>query len=245
MLKMLLLELKQTYRQYFLSFAIYLMACVILPFIPVLKLKGFLVVFIVIAFTIFIGVLFFNIFIQFYRSMFGSVGYLYQTLPLTVHELLISKIIATFIWLVVGMFILIAGLLIMVSCLALSAQAPIQLFLPQINWAFLAAHWQETLTVLLFLVVSTVSQIIQAFTLCTVVQTKYTRKHRILWMVIIAFVVMMIWIIFNYTVYDVYDVTFMNLTTLEQLWWSILFQVVTSGLLYTLDVYILEKKLEF
>lgn len=242
MLKMILLELKQTYRQYFLSFALYLMACLVLPFVPVLEMKGVAISLIAMAFLVFVIVLAFNVYVQYYRSMFGRVGYLYQTLPLTVHELLISKIVATFIWVMIGILILLLGMVIMGLSALISFRVPFSLSSLHIDLSYLAYYWKDVLLVLFGFVISIIASIVQAFSLCTVVQTKYTRNHRIVWMVAIAFVLIILYAFFG-VIFPDYTEYFFNFR--EHLWYTTAYNIVTSGLLYALTAYILEKKLEF
>ena len=90
MLKLLKYEIVQSYRQYFLTFAIFLILCIMTPWVPdfINGILASLLVFAFIGISIAINV---NVILNFNRSMYKRPGYLTLTLPVSTNKLLAVK----------------------------------------------------------------------------------------------------------------------------------------------------------
>ena len=101
MLKLLKYEIIESYRQYLLTFVVFLMLCAITPLVPVF-ISNILSILVAIAFTgIFIAI-FLNVIISFNRSMYKRPGYLTLTLPVRTENLIGAKLIGSLIWVVIS-----------------------------------------------------------------------------------------------------------------------------------------------
>ena len=90
MLKLLKYEIIQSYRQYLLTFAIFLIMCTLTPWMPDF-ISGILLTLLIIAFmgiSIAINV---NVILNFNRSMYKRPGYLTLTLPVSTNKLVAAK----------------------------------------------------------------------------------------------------------------------------------------------------------
>ena len=113
MLKLLKYEIIESYRQYLLTFVVFLMLCAITPLVPVF-ISNILSILVAIAFTgIFIAI-FLNVIISFNRSMYKRPGYLTLTLPVRTENLIGAKLIGSLIWVVISTLVLLIGIMILV-----------------------------------------------------------------------------------------------------------------------------------
>ena len=118
MLKLLKYEIIESYRQYLLTFVVFLMLCAITPLVPVF-ISNILSILVAIAFTgIFIAI-FLNVIISFNRSMYKRPGYLTLTLPVRTENLIGAKLIGSLIWVVISTLVLLIGIVGIVLSLIL------------------------------------------------------------------------------------------------------------------------------
>ncbi|MFQ8705432.1 MAG: hypothetical protein ACLR9T_05155 [Thomasclavelia sp.] len=112
MLKLLKYEIIQSYRQYLLTFAIFLILCIMTPWLPDF-ISGILAPLLVFAFmgiSIAINV---NVILNFNRSMYKRPGYLTLTLPVSTNKLLAAKYLGSLIWVFIGYLVLAIGVIIL------------------------------------------------------------------------------------------------------------------------------------
>lgn len=112
MLKLLKYEIVQSYRQYLLTFAIFLILCIMTPWLPdfISGILASLLVFAFIGISIAINV---NVILNFNRSMYKRPGYLTLTLPVSTNKLLAVKYLGSLIWVFIGYLVLAIGVVIL------------------------------------------------------------------------------------------------------------------------------------
>ena len=113
-------EFIHSMRTFLISYVVFLAMCVIYPFladkfffpnIPFLYMffnLGFILLVIGIIIALFV-----SLFINFHHSMFKKPAYLTLTLPVSSTQLVLSKVIMSIVWLIIGIFVLMIGLFIM------------------------------------------------------------------------------------------------------------------------------------
>ena len=113
MLKLLKYEIIQSYRQYLLTFAIFLIMCILIPWMPDF-ISGILLTLLIIAFmgiSIAVNV---NVILNFNRSMYKRPGYLTLTLPVSTNKLIAAKYLGSLIWVFVSYLVLLLGFMILI-----------------------------------------------------------------------------------------------------------------------------------
>lgn len=249
MLKLLKYEMIQNYRSFALIFAIFLLACVSLPFLPE---NMSLIAYAVMTFAM-IGMLvtvFLTIVRGYHSSMFQKPGYLTLTLPISTQQIVLSKIIAAAIWwLLTGIVILIGVVVIaLITTYRYWDELIISQFLFQVRavLSYLGLYNIETaIKLIVNSFVSVLTSISGIFALVTVVQTKYTRKHK----VAIGFVICIVYAILVQTIivnglipsYNTID----PLDLFDQYFYVMLaFNVIQVTIFYLVTVYVVSKKIE-
>lgn len=249
MLKLIKYDIMQNYHIYFVEYALYLILCLVVPFLPDTLssiVLMFMTLFVMIVILFNVGTTIYN----YYQSMFGKQAYLTLTLPYNTHELFASKVIAAFLWIIISFLILFLGMVI-IGLLLGSQYVDLQEFFKimsfsgdvftqfMMSWDFWQAILLMLLTILAF--------VLTGFTLCTIVQTKYTRKNKLLWLIGIFFVFSMI---FNYL-----NIVIVNTSWYQQFYYMTMRYLgfwFTEGLgtiiwviiAYFVNVYILEHMIE-
>lgn len=178
MLKLLKYELIGSYRQYLLTFVIYLLLCCATPFLPSVInqfLSGLLMV---ALFGITISI-FVNIVTHFSRSMFSRPGYLTLTLPVSSKELVLSKMIGAMIWTFVAFIILGIGLFILMMLVSGIGIGDIFNLLNQLCYEI---SQQPGLFIqnIIAAIASVLAMIASFYFTITFVHTKYVTKSRTL-----------------------------------------------------------------
>lgn len=176
MLKLLKYELIGSYRQYLLTFLVFLMGCIVLPFLPTgvgQMLTGFLML---AVFGIVISI-FVNIILAYNTSMFKKPGYLTLTLPTSTNQILLSKVIGALIWSTLAMIVLIFGIGILMFIMT---EASIGDFIEGIKIAFdqLLPHLASILEQLLIMVVELLATILSFYFTITLVHTRFIPKYK-------------------------------------------------------------------
>lgn len=193
MLKLMKYEFIHSMRSFFISFCVFWGACILLPFfseglIPDIPVLTFFVAF---GFTVLVmGItiaLFVSIFSNYYQSMFKRPGYLTLTLPVSSTKLIISKLIVSFLWLVIGGIVLLFGVLLtgIVSAFLQNNLSVIELLqgIPYVFKSFLKAISYDIpgfLYNLILLIVQVYFLIISIYFSLTIAHTKLCRHHRLL-----------------------------------------------------------------
>ncbi|WP_050637753.1 hypothetical protein [Candidatus Stoquefichus sp. SB1] len=194
MLKLMKYEFIHSMRTFFIAFAIFLLGCLVFPFfakfqifvnIPVISLVfglGFSVLILGITIALFVSV-----FMNYTRSMFGRPAYLTMTLPVTTMQLILSKVIMSIVWLIIGTIILTGGIFLMGITIAILDNSLNLMELWGESGELIVRFMKYILTdpialirsliMILSMLVFVVSTIY--FSL-TITHTKWLRKHRII-----------------------------------------------------------------
>lgn len=245
MLKLIKFEMIHSYRNFIRVFAGYLIACVILPFLPMeISVVGTTII-VFATFGISIAV-FVTIIINFNNSMYKKPGYLTLTLPVTSHQLIISKVISTFIWLVITGIILFLGLFALILLIMTKEYGAMGIvigevfselvYLTRTGFEFAGA---EIIIGLLQMFTTTISSIMGIFALITVIQTKYTRKNKTLWAFVIFFIYTFVISYLNTMLLDNFVYELMNLN-----YYLIAMSIVESVVFYSITIYVLNHQIE-
>lgn len=249
MLKLLKYELLQTYRNYSLIFLVFLGLCFINPFIANFsEVAGIIQVSIIILVAIIYCLMFYNIIKNYNDSMFSEKGYLTLTLPVSSHKIVLSKLFSTLIWFFIANIIIFIGMFITLSMLFTNIGIAEQL------WQMYDAFVEIIRTIITFegfmrllvIISSLICGILEAYMFITLVQTKYTRNHKVI-CAIILFVAYET--IINYVVGDVLNIVptnqiFESYSTVGMLFNGILYNIVFGGLYYFVTIYIIDNMIE-
>lgn len=242
MLKLLKYELIGSYRQYFITFVLYLVLCFMTVFLPnaiAQFTSGLLVVaFFGISISIFV-----NIVLYFNKSMYTRSGYLTLTLPVSTHQLILSKLIGAIIWTILACFILFVGISGMVL---LSSQLSISLsdWFSIIQHIFkdIATHFTVFAKGILQLLLSLSSAILSLYLTVTFVHTKFVRKYKTA--VGIAGYVFVFWLL-SFVLANFTDQSFLwSLTANQAFWMNCVFEGILALLFYFGTVYLIDHFIE-
>ena len=249
MLKLIKYDIMQNYHIYAIEYAIYLILCLVIPFLPEnlsAIVAMFLILFVMIVILFNIGTIIYN----YYQSMFGKQAYLTLTLPYNSHELFASKLIAAVLWIVISFLVLILGITIITIIMSFQ-YTDIQEFFNLVRLSgdifiefFISTDFLQAILVMLLTIISFV---ITGFTLCTIVQTKFTRKNKMAWLVGIFFVASMI--------YNYLHIVIANTNWYQQIYYTLqgalgfwltesLGSLIWLIIAYFINVYILEHMVE-
>ncbi|WP_041139998.1 hypothetical protein [Beduini massiliensis] len=178
MLKLLKYELIGSYRQYLLTFVIYLLLCCATPFLPAV-INQFLSGLLMVALFGIVISIFVNIVQHFSRSMFSRPGYLTLTLPVSSKELVFSKMIGALIWTFAAFFILGLGLMILMMLIADFSFGDIFTAINQFCY-YISLYPGAVVRSLIAALTSTLAMIASFYFTITFVHTKYVTKNRVL-----------------------------------------------------------------
>lgn len=178
MLKLLKYELIGSYRQYLLTFVIYLLLCCATPFLPSV-INQFLSGLLMVALFGIVISIFVNIVQHFSRSMFSRPGYLTLTLPVSSKELVFSKMIGAMIWTFAAFLILGLGFMILMMLVADFTFSDIFNFINQLCY-YISLYPGAVLQSVLISLTSILALIASFYFTITVVHTKYVTKNRVL-----------------------------------------------------------------
>lgn len=178
MLKLLKYELINTWRSFGYVFIAYLCGCALVSFLPY-DLSQYLMIVLILGCTGIVFAVMINIALDYYRTMFKRPAYLTLTLPVSTHSIVLSKLIASLIWIMFSGFILLMGLFMIVFFVEMRANV-------MTDWASvfqlirisLAGSAFEIVSALVLMFVSLISSILLIYACTTAVQTKLTRNHK-------------------------------------------------------------------
>lgn len=178
MLKLLKYELIGSYRQYLLTFLIFLMGCIVLPFLSSGLGQMLSAFFMIAIFGIAISILV-NIVLAYNHSMFKRPGYLTLTLPVTSSQLLLSKVIGALIWSTVASITLFIGMGILMFIMM---EANISDFLAGIGPFFnqLLPYLGSVLGQIGIMIVELIAMILSFYFTITFIHTRFVPKHKTL-----------------------------------------------------------------
>ncbi|MEG0239987.1 hypothetical protein [Anaerorhabdus sp.] len=253
MLKLIKYEMIHSYRNFALVFGIFLLACLIVPFLPydISAIGASIIIFAFFGISI---AVFVTIIKNYNTSMFKKPGYLTLTLPVSSHELVLSKVISAFLWLTITSIVLAVGIMILVFAIITVEGVPINMneFFNAINYAFGRIDLGVFLIGLVQGILEGLVIILGLFVLVTAVQTKYTRNHKtaISFLIFIAYTVIMSFIGMNLPIsmqesgfiFEVME--YGKISSISINWYLMIMTIVEIVAFYGITVYILEKKIE-
>lgn len=252
MLKLMKYELIHSLRTFITSFGIFLVACILLPFMmnsdrlddmPIISMFmifgfSFLVVGITIA-------LFVSVFMNYNQSMFKKPGYLTLTLPVTTTQLIVSKVLVTIVWLIISWFVLLGGMMLLTLVTSwLNDALTVSLLIDSIK-EFLTSVGQYIYTMDFFKEVFTVISLLlfvvsSIYFSLTLTHTKLVKNHRVLIGTILFFVfIFIIQFILSFFFKDVGYIDVRNpMVVFEMFIYLCIGILLTWGTIYIIDHHI-------
>lgn len=190
MLKLIKYELIGSYRQYLLTFLLFLIGCVVCPLLPgyIREIASGFFMMAIFAITISIFV---NIILAFNRSMFQKPGYLTLTLPVTTNQLIISKVIGASIWSTIAGIVLMIGLSILIFILT-NASINDLFQVSGMMIGELLKNIPMLLKELLAMISSTILLILSFYFTITLTHTRFIPKYKTLVGIVGYFIVCML-----------------------------------------------------
>lgn len=258
MLKLLKYELIHSWRSFSLVYLVFLGVCTFSPLlwrgdfqkISSDSMLSTLTIFIIIIMTFAITIsTMVNIALNYRNSMFKKPGYLTLTLPVSTHELILSKVIADILWIFIAFFVLILGYFLMGFMMIILDGS---MSLPTWNdWVYLFQHivfdFKDLGTMLMFfvqLIITLAEGILFIYFCITAVQTKFTTKHKTAAAIALFFAVSIILSLLTDNLASMFASMHLVVNGFGSQLIDIFYNVILGGLFYAGTYYVLEKKLE-
>lgn len=249
MLNVIKYDILQNYRIYIIEYVVYLITCIILPFIPqnIVFIPMFLLLLLVWAMIL---LNFVTIFYNFYKSMYSNKGYLTMTLPLSSHELLLGKIFAGIIWIIISFVILFLGfglIALMFSIMENSVLEQLSFLLKALSQLVSTVYFYEGILAIIIFIISFITV---GFTVLTIIQTKFTRKHKAIWAIVAYVALIVINNILRYAfvkiiaIFGLYNTIGNILQITGPILPTALISLIQSTILYFVSIYVLDNMLE-
>ena len=249
MLNVIKYDILQNYRIYIIEYVVYLITCIILPFIPqnIVFIPMFLLLLLVWAMIL---LNFVTIFYNFYKSMYSNKGYLTMTLPLSSHELLLGKIFAGIIWIIISFVILFLGfglIALMFSIMENSVLEQLSFLLKALSQLVSTVYFYEGILAIIIFIISFLTV---GFTVLTIIQTKFTRKHKAIWAIVAYVALIVINNILRYAfvkiiaIFGLYNTIGNILQITGPILPTALISLIQSTILYFVSIYVLDNMLE-
>lgn len=249
MLNVIKYDILQNYRIYIIEYVVYLITCIILPFIPqnIVFIPMFLLLLLVWAMIL---LNFVTIFYNFYKSMYSNKGYLTMTLPLSSHELLLGKIFAGIIWIIISFVVLFSGfglIALMFSIMENSVLEQLSFLLEALSQLVSTVYFYEGILAIIIFIISFITV---GFTVLTIIQTKFTRKHKAIWAIVAYVALIVINNILRYAfvkiiaIFGLYNTIGNILQITGPILPTALISLIQSTILYFVSIYVLDNMLE-
>ena len=249
MLNIIKYDILQNNRIYIIEYVVYLITCIILPFIPqnIVFIPMFLLLLLVWAMIL---LNFVTIFYNFYKSMYSNKGYLTMTLPLSSHELLLGKIFAGIIWIIISFVILFLGfglIALMFSIMENSVLEQLSFLLKALSQLVSTVYFYEGILAIIIFIISFITV---GFTVLTIIQTKFTRKHKAIWAIVAYVALIVINNILRYAfvkiiaIFGLYNTIGNILQITGPILPTALISLIQSTILYFVSIYVLDNMLE-
>lgn len=249
MLNVIKYDILQNYRIYIIEYVVYLITCIILPFIPqnIVFIPMFLLLLLVWAMIL---LNFVTIFYNFYKSMYSNKGYLTMTLPLSSHELLLGKIFAGIIWIIISFVVLFLGfglMVLMFSIMENSVLEQLSFLLEALSQLVSTVYFYEGILAIIIFIISFITV---GFTVLTIIQTKFTRKHKAIWAIVAYVALIVINNILKYAfvkiiaIFGLYNTIGNILQITGPILPTAIISLIQSTILYFVSIYVLDNMLE-
>ena len=264
MLKLLKYELIHEWRSYGIIYLVFIAACGLSPILfkdqiminqamvqtdSTMNMLGMISILVITILTMAIIIsTAINIALNYRNSMFKRPGYLTLTLPVTTHQLILSKVVADILWILIAGFVLIFGYMLMV----LVAGILVGMDLPSWSeWMRLFSHLHIDLSDLVRLILSLVliflgmaEMILYVYMVITLPQTKFTPRHKTAISVTLFFAISIVLGMIRDSFSGPLTQLLHGMPTHGILVVEILIALLTCALFYGVIYFILEKKLE-
>ncbi|SJZ45169.1 hypothetical protein [Anaerorhabdus furcosa] len=250
MLKLIKYEMIHSYRSFAIIFGVFLLACVLVPFLPydISIIGATLIMFAFFGISI---AVFVTIIRNYNTSMFKKPGYLTLTLPVSTHELVISKVLSALIWLFITSVILFLGLIILVMAVMVVEGYQVNLFeiINEIFKNFSKFDFASLFSLLFQLTVQSIVTILGFFALTTILQTKYTRNHK----TALGFIIFVLYAFVTAIIGDMLPINnnelFMEFNSygnfhLNINWMAVLYSCIEIAFFYIITIFVINKKIE-
>ena len=174
---------------------------------------------------------------RFYQSIFGKEGYLTLTLPVTTHQIILSRLLAAFIWTLCNTLVLIIGVGLLI--LPMSGVGQFLIALPHIVSLLTISKWE---ILLVYLIAATISEILMFYLAITIGQL-FTNR-RILMSFVAYFAIAIIGtvlssIIDSHLLKNIVDISYFGYATIGEIIDILIFYFITYYLLENkVDIYI-------
>lgn len=187
LLKLMKFELKCTYRSFGLVYAVILAASFFLtPNSDGSQAAMILSLIYGIAIGTLVVMIFVTVIRNYYTSMFQKQGYLTQTLPVKSYELITSKLVIAYFWIVVSILVIILSTFI----IAFKADnANFNDILEILRQLLKASMDRDFWLIIGYCIVTPIESILLFYLTMTAVHTKFVRKHRVLFGIALYFVI--------------------------------------------------------
>ncbi len=193
---------------------------------------------------------FVTIFYNFYKSMYSNKGYLTMTLPLSSHELLLGKIFAGIIWIIISFVVLFLGfglMVLMFSIMENSVLEQLSFLLEALSQLVSTVYFYEGILAIIIFIISFITV---GFTVLTIIQTKFTRKHKAIWAIVAYVALIVINNILRYAfvkiiaIFGLYNTIGNILQITGPILPTGLISLIQSTILYFVSIYVLDNMLE-
>lgn len=240
MLKLLKYEIVQSYRQYILTFAIFLIFCIMTPWLPdyISGILAPLLIFAFLGISIAINV---NVILNFNRSMYKKPGYLTLTLPVSTNKLVMAKYLGSLIWVFIGYLVLAIGIIIL-SLLVGGVEFKDILETGNILIKALSENIGDVILQIINYLAGISTMILSFFFVITFTKTKYIPKYK----TVLGIGVYLLGLIIIANIAGLPSISdFLSGLNLTQTTiFEILFSCLFSGVFYFLTVYLIDYKIE-
>ena len=240
MLKLLKYEIIQSYRQYLLTFAIFLIMCILIPWMPDF-ISGILLTLLIIAFkgnSIAVNV---NVILNFNRSMYKRPGYLTLTLPVSTNKLIAAKYLGSLIWVFVSYLVLLLGFMILIFLVGDISFTEL-LRSGNVVIEIMGENIGDFVLYLINFFAGISAMILSFFFVITLTKTKYIPKYK----TVLGIVIYVLGFIIIANIFTLSPISnFISSLTSRQ---NIIFEIIIIGIfaviLYFLTVYLIDHKIE-
>lgn len=240
MLKLLKYEMIQTYRQYLLTFGIFLVLCILAPLLPDF-ISGILSTLVIFAFMGISVAILVNVINNFNRSMYKRPGYLTLTLPVSTEKLIGAKFIGSLIWVFVSSIILSIGIMVLMFLVGDIRIDSIFQVVKEL-FSIIGDNFGYVMISLLEMVAMTSSMILSFYATITLTKTKYIPKHKTVVGIILYVVVLFAGS--SLFVWPPISSFFAGLDANSGQWFMIVFNLILAVGFYFLTVYLIDHKIE-
>lgn len=252
--KLLKYEFKCTCRSFLAAYVIILLASLFVVQTPGRAFFANIIILIYVASLVaLIFMMVYNILRNYNVTLFKQQGYLTNTLPVTTHQILISKLISASVWLLASIAVILASAFI----IAVRGGMDIGVVLEELgNINFFDS---DLLITLLMIMGGTIQSILLFYLVLSIVHTRYVPRYRVV--IAIGIYLIIDWItstiittLFPHLAYMPVLYAFSsefsnasvvgNLGTMNDAWLTIALTVIFSSIYYSVTYYILEHKME-